>query len=129
MGGRAGEKEREIMFRAIDTKGNLEITRGDSGKLTLFPFIDETCTTKYVLEPGEYVMLSIRPYSGAEAAISKKLDEANEDGDFEFIFSAEETAKLKSITYIYDVALHNADGTEKFTFLGGEKEKTTFAVV
>lgn len=117
------------MFRAVDTKGNLEITKGDSGRLTLFPFIDETHTDKYILEEGEYLTFCLREYTGAEAAISKRLDEANEDGDFEFVFSAEETAKLKSIAYIYDVALRNADGTEKFTFIGGEKEKVTFAVV
>ena len=43
--------------------------------------------------------------------------------------SAAQTAELINYAYIFDLALISADGTEQYTFFGGEEIKKTLRVV
>lgn len=113
----------------IDDNNNIEITQGDNFSLPLIAYKDETRTEKYKLQEGESFVLSVRILAGGEPVIRKETNTQDDELGFSFDFSTEETASLTRAEYVYDVALVNADGTLRNTFLGGEEEKRLFRVV
>lgn len=113
----------------IDTDGNIEITQGDNFTLPLIAYKDDTHTEKYKLQEGEFFVLSVRIIAGGEPVIRKETKTQDSELGISFDFSPEETQGLKRAEYIYDVALANASGTLKNTFLGGEELKRTLKVV
>lgn len=113
----------------IDTEGNITITQGDSFSIEVAPYTDETHTESYKLGEGEYTVFSVRPIPGAAAVIEKHVDVQTAQGGLVYDFSPEETAALRREAYVYDIALYDAVGTYKETFVGGGVLKTTLKVV
>lgn len=113
----------------IDEMNNISITQGDNFTLPLLAYKDETKTEPYILAEGERFILSVRVIAGSEPVIRKETNTQDDELGFSFDFSTEETASLTRAEYVYDVALVNADGTLRNTFLGGEEEKRVLKVV
>lgn len=108
---------------------NITHTQGDSLTLPITPYTEESMTEIYRLKEGEFFKFSLRLSSGSSSVIEKTAAVQNEDGSFILDFTAEETGALSRLAYIYDIALHGADGSLKITFIGGAAEKAVFKVV
>lgn len=113
----------------IDENNNIEITQGDNFSLPLIAYKDDTRAEKYELQEGESFVLSVRILAGGEPVIRKETSTQDSEFGFSFDFSTKDTANLKRSEYVYDVALVNADGTLRNTFLGGEEDKRVLKVV
>ena len=112
----------------IDCNG-ITVTQGDSMAVPVMPYTDETHTEVYELKEGEKFRFCVREVAGGEAVIEDRIGTQAEDGSFTVSLTPEQTAGLIRASYVFDIALINADGTEQDTFYGGEEDKKMFKVV
>ena len=112
----------------IDCNG-ITVTQGDSMAVPVMPYTDETHTEVYELKEGEKFRFCVREIAGGEPVIEDNISTQAEDGSFTVSLTPEQTAGLIRASYVFDIALINADGTEQDTFYGGEEDKKMFKVV
>ncbi len=101
---------------------DIKIPGGDTAAI---PFVlyteDEGGETPYLLPPGQYAELAVRPVKGAAAVLIKTADRSAQspDGAVTITFGASETNIAKG-RYIYTVSLKNTGGTAVDTWHGAE---------
>lgn len=113
----------------VDEDGNITVTRGDTLNVPVLPYTDDTRSEIYRLAEGEKFRFRLRAFGDGESVYEDFITTQAEDGSFTLALSAAQTAELINYAYIFDLALINADGTEQYTFFGGEEAKKTLRVV
>lgn len=113
----------------VDECGNITVTRGDTLDVPVMVYTDDTRSEAYRLAEGEKFRFRLRAFSDGEAVYEKYITAQAEDGSFTIALSAAQTAELLNYAYMFDLALISADGTEQYTFFGGEEIKKTLRVV
>ncbi len=114
---------------SIDETGNITVTRGDTVEIPVLTYADEAQSEVYRLADGEKFRFRLRAFSDGEAIYEEYITTQAEDGSFTIALSTAQTAELLNYAYIFDLALISADGTEQYTFFGGEELKKTLRVV
>lgn len=113
----------------VDECGNITVTRGDTLDVPVMAYTDDTRSEVYRLAEGEQFRFRLRTFECGEIARENYIKMQAEDGSFMISLSAAQTAELINYAYIFDLALISADGTEQYTFFGGEEIKKTLRVV
>lgn len=122
---------------AVDCFNNIAITRGNTGSLTIEPFIDGT-NEPYELQDGDVVILTVRessisPFTALQKVFTKEecvnCDE-NSESTTEVTLTIEpnDTINMDCYSYVYDVAIQMEDGGF-YTFIGGGERPLRFRVL
>lgn len=109
--------------------GGITVTQGDSLAVPVMPYTDDTHTEVYRLAEGEQFRFCVRQVAGGEPIIEDLISTQAEDGSFMIALTAFQTSTLIRASYVFDIALINADGSEQDTFYGGEEDKKVLKVV
>lgn len=110
----------------VDEFGNIRTAKGDSGTISVIPYVDEETGEIYTLADDESAVFSVYTLVGGEAVIERTTDIQDEDGVLTFSLSAEST-DLPRGEYVYDVRL--VSESEQDTFVGGDEYKPLFRIV
>ena len=101
---------------AIDSNGNIKVTRGDTFEITLFIDVNNNIfkSTRFPLHEGDIIYFHIlegnRPFECP--LLSKKFtyEDTNENNDIIIKFNHEDTFKLFPGIYFYEIKLQRPNG-------------------
>lgn len=106
---------------------NLQIPRGDTASVP-FKFLYEDTREPFLLQPGQYAVLSVYMDRNKPPVITKRAEQVDQDVDgvLFFNFLATDT-DITRYRYSYNVRLYNDDGSE-IDMWHGFPDRATFEI-